>query len=841
MVWESLEDRLNDLPYVLAGPILRKVTPKSVTVWLVTRIGASVKLKVMNAQDETQNLMEGERKTVAIGKNLHIVAVTAKLLSGKADLTEGNIYLYDIDFSFDTNESLNLNLATNGIILSYDELKKPSFALPPRDINHLRILQGSCRMPHAEGNDMFPYIDNLIAENSTNAYARLHQLFLTGDQIYADDVADLLLPLLSDAGEALLGWKETFAIKDDPNFSLSRFPYQRTLRLLNAGFTSDSMQNHLTFLGEYLAMYLFVWSDVLWPAQLPTYEDIEYTFKPTIPIPIPIPIPDGMMEDLRYATKMEIDEQRVRLQQFRQHLRKVRRALANIPTYMIFDDHEVTDDWNETRKWCSKIYADDNALGSRIIQNGLVAYSLCQHWGNAPEQFESLSTPGGDLLKRLSPGAPNNFSLKSSEYNQNSDAIRRILGIQTETALKAEPKNALFHDPFSLEYNYYLECPGHVVIVTDTRTWRAFPLGGINAPDLLRDSIDLRKNQYTSQFSSLIDLKDRALFIVLTTNAPSIQPIRATERFPRTTRAVRFHPDIYESWRISSVAFERLIKAITDLLPKNTSGERYGSAILLSGDVHHSFASRLSYSATNRYEDSTAQPTAAIIAQLTTSSFKKEDADTRSLQKGGYTYSPWIGKVLGAVPPHLPEPYVGWNHTQSTRRKVGLFFDPTSEMTVPPVPVGLFISSQSPTVALWGDKPATRDMIFFDSTPHYRYRLDYLLPISYNDPLSIPPPVTGSSSGTTPEERKKAGQKYKTALNYYLKECGDPKKIQIIGVNNFSEITLQWGAANDRAVFHKIHWRIPPGDTLNVSTIYKVNLTPDEPFANLLNINIKQP
>ena len=59
-------------------------------------------------------------------------------------------------------------------------------------------------------------------------------------------------------------------------------------------------------------------------------------------------------------------------------LPKVRRALANIPTYMIFDDHDVTDDWNMTLKFCNAVYNSD--LGRRVVQNALVAYALCL-WG----------------------------------------------------------------------------------------------------------------------------------------------------------------------------------------------------------------------------------------------------------------------------------------------------------------------------------------------------------------------------------------------------------------------------------------------------------------------------
>ena len=71
---------------------------------------------------------------------------------------------------------------------------------------------------------------------------------------------------------------------------------------------------------------------------------------------------------------------------FRQDLQDVRRMLANIPSYMICDDHEVTDDWNMTRDTCKSLYG--RPLGLRVTQNALVAYSLCQHWGNVPEVFE---------------------------------------------------------------------------------------------------------------------------------------------------------------------------------------------------------------------------------------------------------------------------------------------------------------------------------------------------------------------------------------------------------------------------------------------------------------------
>src|SRR5262245_34001358 len=212
MAWTSLQNSLDsnpqDFPQVIAGPILRKVTPKSVTVWVATRTAARVELRVMGA---TGQVADGAARTVAIGKNLHIVAVTARPSGG--DLTEGVVYQYDLKFKFDNNPDLvSLSDATKQAQLTYPSLDKPSFALPPQNLSQLRLLHGSCRMPHAEGIDAMPLIDDLIATTANNAYARPHQLLLTGDQIYADDVADVLLLVLSDAAHVLMGWDEALPV-----------------------------------------------------------------------------------------------------------------------------------------------------------------------------------------------------------------------------------------------------------------------------------------------------------------------------------------------------------------------------------------------------------------------------------------------------------------------------------------------------------------------------------------------------------------------------------------------------------------------------------------------------
>lgn len=78
--------------------------------------------------------------------------------------------------------------------------------------------------------------------------------------------------------------------------------------------------------------------------------------------------------------------QKAPLDSYHKTLPKVRKLLANIPTYMIFDDHDVTDDWNITGSWYDGVR--ESPLGRRIVSNALAAYWAFQAWGNDPDNFD---------------------------------------------------------------------------------------------------------------------------------------------------------------------------------------------------------------------------------------------------------------------------------------------------------------------------------------------------------------------------------------------------------------------------------------------------------------------
>jgi phosphodiesterase/alkaline phosphatase D-like protein len=57
----------------------------------------------------------------------------------------------------------------------------------------------------------------------------------------------------------------------------------------------------------------------------------------------------------------------------------IQQALAAIPTFMIFDDHEIINNWKVEPAWQSKLL---DMGGEQLLIDGLVAYWVYQGWGN---------------------------------------------------------------------------------------------------------------------------------------------------------------------------------------------------------------------------------------------------------------------------------------------------------------------------------------------------------------------------------------------------------------------------------------------------------------------------
>src|SRR5215472_6091125 len=221
-----------DLPLVLAGPILRRVDPGLVAVWMVFSEPADLELRVWEgrvAHDTTNPVFVSSNdapdpsvapprpgaEAIRMGEHLYLGMVTARIppASGKSFLPD-RLYSYDVLITAE-GETRGLGeldmLETHPVSgievppLGYASRMLPSFALPPSELDHLRIAYGSCRRPSYDDGDALAWMDELLESSVGDPRSRIHQLFLGGDQIYADDVATLMMWRVAELGVELVG------------------------------------------------------------------------------------------------------------------------------------------------------------------------------------------------------------------------------------------------------------------------------------------------------------------------------------------------------------------------------------------------------------------------------------------------------------------------------------------------------------------------------------------------------------------------------------------------------------------------------------------------------------
>ncbi len=361
---------MNDLPPIIAGPIVRRVTEQNIAIWLATTRPLQGGFTLYaEAKQIVEFPLEEIATSIRVGESawVHLLNIIPA-----EPLTPGFTYQYDIRFD-------KLGLTELFPELCYSGQDKPSFTFEP----HIHsMFHGSCRNPHHASDDGLLNADALLEQQVTQGEQRTALLMLSGDQIYADDVAGPTLFAIHQTIQNLGLYDEQFQDENVPDSqALLAHPdgyYQRhkllpysdsqgflsrlTGKQKTQIFTSVHSDNHLISLAEVMAMYLLVWSPVLW--RRVDWEQCSYSICAH---------PDWQKE------KQQIDK-------FVAGLPKVQRLMAHIPVYMIFDDHDVTDDWNLTAGWEQAAYG--NPFSRRIIGNTLAAYWLCQGWGNAPDKFD---------------------------------------------------------------------------------------------------------------------------------------------------------------------------------------------------------------------------------------------------------------------------------------------------------------------------------------------------------------------------------------------------------------------------------------------------------------------
>ena len=560
-----LEDT-NPASPVLAGPILRRVSRRRLVFWLATNAPVDLAL-ALYLDDNGQRADDGgaaepvavvelseHERCLRIGESAWLRWVDVDLAAAGVDALPEDI---PVGYDFLLGEARQ-SLAAAEPGLCYPGEARPRFVLRRR-LDH--VLHGSCRRPHNDSGDGMARADAWLAGRRQDAADWPTVLLLTGDQIYADDVAGPMLRAIHALIDALGLWPEnlTGAVVTDSDALYAcadcyyrrdnLLPQEKSTRDLRDRFfggtekpvfTSATSGNHLITLAEVLAMYLLCWSDAPWRGlhfEPPSLDDEE---------------------------RARYDEEQGIIDAFVEELPAVRRLMANVPTAMIFDDHDVTDDWNLTRLWVESAYG--HPFSRRIIGNALVAYLLCQGWGNRPEAF------GEDVVQPL----------------------QHYLDLRDTAAQDALIDTLLnFHDwGFALDTE-----PPVVAINTRTRRWHRQRLPARPSGLMNWEALTDMQNEFIGR-DALVLVSAAPMFGVKLIE--NIQRVFTWFGFPLMVDA--------ENWMAHKGAARTLLNIFHHAnTPQNFT--------VLSGDVHYSFV----YDVTLRRRDSSLR-----IWQITSSGVKNE-------------------------------------------------------------------------------------------------------------------------------------------------------------------------------------------------------------------------
>ncbi len=634
---------------ILAGPILRRTTRNRICVWLALDSPQDgLTLEILDLKENPigrSDPDELESSRFQLGKGLYVYLLQAYPLDSNGQIDKqhhyptGTLCYYQLK---NGAAAVNLKKAK----LTYGKHKHPIFHIPEKLSS---VLHGSCRKPHGDDDkDCLAVGDSLLEINHSNVGKRPDLLLLTGDQIYSDDVEATLLDTLHEHAKTLIGHSETLPLteykapKQEPVILDDILLGGRTAELKkhHSGLSSTEATNHLMSFGEFAAMYIYVFGNAPAWKKPESWEAIEAKH---------IPIAD-MVEWTDYLPPWHLKSSADIMKKKKQVLEaniaatnvfsnpdsllKVRRLLANIPTYMIFDDHDVTDDWNITGSWYDKVRT--SPLGRRVVSNALAAYWAFQGWGNDPDNFDS------DMIDSVT------RHLNHTDYDPDVDARYDLM-----TWKHRGWGFSIATDP--------------PIIALDSRTQRESVIASYPPHLMDRYALDWLRVEWSKLKTckkSCHDIanpinKDTCPILVATTPVIGFAPLEHIVRlslwavsYVENTRAVKLVEKLLKlegvltSWLIDFLDAEGWtanLDGFTNFLDTVLHKMGIEKCVFLSGDVHYSFSVKGTYQSGKTYIDKNETLT---CYQLTSSSLRNEPSETQekaldeleSFEKGD---TPW--------------------------------------------------------------------------------------------------------------------------------------------------------------------------------------------------------
>jgi PhoD-like phosphatase len=243
----------------------------------------------------------------------------------------------------------------------------------------------------------------------------------------------------------------------------------------------------------------------------------------------------------------------------------VRWVLSTIPTAMIFDDHDVHDDWNTSTRWLRRMRA--KPWWAERITGALMSYWIYQHLGNMdPDELAA-----DELLAKVR-GA------------QDAGPILRAFAHQAD------------RDPRTARWSYRRDFGATRLVVIDSRCAR-----------MLDD--DVRQMLDDDEFAWIEDSVAGSFeHLLLATSVPYLLPsaLHNIEAWNEAVcggawgtaaswlgEVVRQAVDL-EHWAAFRESFEQLTELIR-AVAKGGLGPPPATVITLSGDVHHAYLAKADF------------------------------------------------------------------------------------------------------------------------------------------------------------------------------------------------------------------------------------------------------
>jgi hypothetical protein len=412
------------------------------------------------------------------------------------------------------------------------------------------------------------------------------------------------------------------------------------------------------------------------------------------------------------------------------------------------------------------------------VRNALIAYAVFQGWGNTPEQFDApapANPPGQQLLALLGVG-------KEMTDDLTSPSDTSVSGLVGMPKPLAAGDRALSRPTGSLAWHYRWGPRGwpYEVIVLDCRTLRRYGDGAIQPPQLLDDGTAPSKNP--DQFQAQLGTSPASGVTLVVAQTPVLGVRWIEDALQRSTLPyVVFYADS-EAWSLSPNGYQLMLARLAAHNPHGM--------IVLSGDVHYSFAAWADYYATAPWGETgtLGQPRTARIVQLNSSAARNETGLTRD--------------VLHVTGPRLSaETWAGFRTKPAYTSALDSFVSGGKaallaiDLNTAPVVLtaetykGVFEGDASP--------PA----------PDWKYRIQFAPGTRDSNPSATPPDRLPTFPSDLQGVLTAAGK----SLDSLATQAGAVAGSGIVGKNNVCVVTFTGQDQASWTVQQAVHWRPDPG------------------------------